>query len=138
MLTVRFFFFKNGPFSPIFYFSTFIFLFFSFFLSFRLFPLFSLFLSFSHLVLIQPNSPVPPLPFLLNFHFFFFFFIIPFYFLSFISPFDTCINMSHLSKCYVSLATPHGHHVMCPSPKVPSGIYMVMSCVTRHLVSRKT
>ena len=40
--------------------------------------------------------------------------------------------MSHLSKCYVSLATPYDHHAMCSSPKVPSGIHMVIPCVTQH------
>ena len=70
-LIVPFFFFQSGPFSP---FLTFLpSFFFSFFFIFPFY--FSLFLSFSlfffsHLVLIQLNSPVAPLPFLLNFHFF--------------------------------------------------------------------
>ena len=134
-----FFFCQNDPFSPLFNFSSFIFLFFSFF-SFFL-DLFSLFLplifffSFGSYPTELPCCSTP-IPF--KFSFFFFFFIIPFDFLSFISPFDTWLNMSHLSKCYVSLATSHGHHAKCPSPKVPSGIHMVMPCVTRHSVSRKT
>ena len=60
------------------------------------------------------------------------------YFLDFSFSFDTWLNMIHLSKCHVSLATPHDHHTTCPSPKVPSGIHMVMPCVTRHSVPRKT
>ena len=35
--------------------------------------------------------------------------------------------MSLSFKCHVSLATPHGYHVMCPSPKV--------SCGTTHMSS---
>ena len=37
--------------------------------------------------------------------------------------------MSHSFKCHVSLATPHGYHAMCPSPKVSCGIHMVMPCM---------
>ena len=42
------------------------------------------------------------------------------------SSFDTWLHVSHSSK----FATPHGYHVMCHSPKVPCGIYMIMPCVT--------
>ena len=85
-----------------------------------------------------PTEPLccsTPISFKLSF--FVFFFIIPFDFLSFISLFDTWLNMSHLSKCYVSLVILHDHHAMCPSPKVPSGSHMVIPCVTRHLAPRK-
>ena len=68
-LTVPFFLLPKWPFSPFFTFiPTFFFSFFSFFLFFPFFFLFFFF--FSHLVLIHPNSPISPLPFLLNFNFF--------------------------------------------------------------------
>ena len=76
-----------------------------------------------------PTLPLVSFPFFLNF-LIFFFLLFP--------QFDTWLNMSHSFKCYVSLATPHSYHAMCPYPKVPCGIYMVMPCVTRHLMSRKT
>ena len=39
-----------------------------------------------------------------------------------------------------SIATCHHHHfshAMCHSPRVPCGIHMIMSCVTRHPMPRK-
>ena len=123
---------QNGPF--------FTFLYFSFFLSFfffLFFPLFYLFLSFSLFFFSFGSYPTELsccstlIPF--KFSFFFFFFIIPFDFLSFIFPFDTWLNMSQLSKCYVSLVTPHGYHAMYSSPKVSCGIHMLMPCITRCL-----
>ena len=47
---------------------------------------------------------------------------------------DTWLNVSHSSK----FTTLHGYHSMCHSPRVPCGIHMVMTCVTRHSMSRKT
>ena len=41
-----------------------------------------------------------------------------------LSPLDIWLYMSHSTKCHVSLATPHGYHAMCLSPKVSCGIHM--------------
>ena len=104
------------------------------------------FLSFSHSFLFlilflfsfglhQPNGPksgkLPPpssfatchSPIFLNF----------FHFPLF-SSCDTWLNVSHLSQ----FAPTHDYHAMCPTPRVPCGILMIMPCVTRHLMPRKT
>ena len=58
---------------------------------------------------------------------------------SFLPPqLDTWLNMSHSSKCHVSLATLRGYPAMCPSLKVPCGIHMVIPRVTKHPVPQKT
>ena len=116
----------------------FIFLHFFFFSLFLIFPFifsfsFIFFFSFGSYPTELPCCSTP-IPF--KFSFFFFFFIIPFDFLSFISLFDTWLNMSHLSKCYVSLAIPHGHHAMCPSTKVPSG-HAMCHLTPRYLEKRE-
>ena len=39
---------------------------------------------------------------------------------------DAWLNVSHLSQ----FAPSHGYHAMCPAPRVPCGIHMVLTCVT--------
>ena len=47
---------------------------------------------------------------------------------------DTWLNVNHLSQ----FAPTHGYHAMCPAPRVPCGIHMVLPCITRYPMSRKT
>ena len=61
-------------------------------------------------------------------------FLIFLYFFSFffITSFNTWLNVSHLFQVH------HMAHAMCHFPRVPCGIHIIMSCVTRHPMSRKT
>ena len=50
----------------------------------------------------------------------------------FITSFNTWLNVIYLFQVH------HMSHAMCHSLRVPSGIHMIMPCVTRHMMPRKT
>ena len=110
---------------------SFVFLF-SFFFFFSHFPISFYFLFFSSTEFIKVGETSLHFPlshfsspciFLIFLHFFSFFFI---------SSFNTWLNVSHLFKVH------HMAHAMCHFPWVPCGIHLIMPCVTRHPMSRKT
>ena len=102
----------------LFHFSHFFHFLFSFFFSFS--PPFLLLLP----LLIKSGGNFPPFSYLATCHLYNFL-----YFSFFLYPtLDTWLNVSDSFK----FATQHGYHAMCHFPRVPCGIHMVMSCVTRH------
>ena len=105
------------------------FFFFSFLFPFSLLSLFYFFFlnriyqsggNFPHFPLSHVSSPCIFLIFLYFFSFFF------------ITLFNTLLNVSHLFQVH------HMAHAMCHFPRVSYGIHMIMPCVTRHPMPRKT